>query len=609
MKTFFASLLGTLAALLLIVVGTMFAGFVLLASMAALGKEAPSVEDDSVLVLDLNADITDAPQQFNDSALADALLGEQGPSLLQLRTVTRAIDHAAADGRITGLFLTGSLEPTAYGSSFAALTEVRAALDRFKQAGKPVYGYFVDLGPREYYLASAGSDLALDPFGTLGVLGLASQPTFFAGAFERFGVGVQVIRAGKYKSAVEPYIRRDLSPEAREELQVVLNDLWRPLTETISTARGITPAEFQRLINEGKVSEPDAALAAGLVDRLAYRDEILNDLKTLTGEDADARTFRQISLAAYAHAVGTQKPGVSETRGINGSRGGRIAVVYAEGAIVDGEGSIVEVGGDRFSRELRRLRSDPKVRAIVLRVNSPGGSATASEHILRELRLAAEQVPVVVSMGGYAASGGYWISTGSTRIFAEPMTITGSIGVFGALFNVQQLANDLGITWDTVKTADKADLYSIARPKTEAEMAIFQARVDHTYTDFLARVAAARSMTPEAVHEIAQGRVWSGQRAVELGLVDELGGLADAIAYAAKSAGLSDDFTLSEFPRKKDLGEAIAEMLERLQPTGARAGGPLGAMLKRVESEFQAVGQFNDPRHVYARLPLQIVAP
>jgi protease-4 len=342
-----------------------------------------------------------------------------------------------------------------------------------------------------------------------------------------------------------------------------------------------------------------------LVDRLAYRDQIIAELKAATGQDDDARTFRQISLSAYARLVGTDQPGPRETPAEGAGRG-TVAVIYAEGAIVDGDGGVGQVGGDRFSRELRRLRQDDRVKAIVVRVNSPGGSATASEHIRRELRLAAEDKAVVISMGGVAASGGYWIATSGGRIFAEPATITGSIGVIGMLLNVAELGDKLGLSWDTVKTGTFADLVSISRPKTPEEMALFGRLVERTYQDFLARVVEARGLTPEQAHAVAQGRVWSGREAVAQGLVDELGGLAEAVAYAAESAGLGAGYRLVEYPRRKELGEAIAELMERLQPGGAGARGPVPALARQLEHEWRALGTFNDPRGIYARWPVEL---
>jgi protease-4 len=284
---------------------------------------------------------------------------------------------------------------------------------------------------------------------------------------------------------------------------------------------------------------------------------------------------------------------------------GRIAVVYAEGAIVEGNGQPGEIGGDKFARELRKLRQDADVKAIVLRVNSPGGSATASEHIQREIRLARKAKPVVVSMGGYAASGGYWISTYSDRIFAEPTTITGSIGVFGLMLNVQKLANDLGFTFDHVKTGKFADTLTISRPKTDEEIAVIQRSVDWIYGEFVAKVAESRGLDAVRVQEIAQGRVWSGVEAKKLGLIDEIGGLDAAIRFAAQKAGLGDQYRLVEFPAKKELAEMIAEALEGLRPSNAHAG-VMTSVVDTVRNELKTLEQFNDAQGIYARVPFEI---
>ena len=280
-------------------------------------------------------------------------------------------------------------------------------------------------------------------------------------------------------------------------------------------------------------------------------------------------------------------------------------MVYAEGDIVDGEGEWTQVGGDRFARELRKLRQDDKVKAIVLRVNSPGGSATASEVIQREMRLAAMEKPVVVSMGSYAASGGYWVSTYSDRIFAEPTTITGSIGVFGIVFDVKELAGNIGINFDSVKTGRFADALSISRPKTDAELAVLQRSIDWIYEQFIEKVAESRHLDRSVVEEIAQGRVLSGSEALKLGLVDELGSLNAAIRYAAEQADLGGGYRVTEFPRRKELGEAIAELLQRLQPAGARSG-IYSDLLRRMEMELKTLNAYNDPQGIYARLPINL---
>ncbi|HEY0947820.1 MAG TPA: signal peptide peptidase SppA [Opitutaceae bacterium] len=606
MKNFFTSLLGSLVALLIFAGGAVLLLIVFLGVVAALGEKTVSVEKGAYLVFDLGVNITDAPQQFDGAALVEAFTGGESKSL-QLREVTNALRAAARDERIAGVFLHGEFEPVGYGTGFSALREVREALGEVKAAGKPVQAFLEFAGTRELYLASAAGDVAVDPYGLLMVSGLASQPMFFAGAFERFGIGVQVTRVGKYKSAIEPFVRKDLSPENREQLQLLLDDVWREIRNGIAADRGITPEQFQALIESGEGMRPEAALKAGVISRVLYRDEILGELKKKTGRTGPKDAFKQIGLADYIK-VAPEVTGVKpEKDGGEGKRGkrGRIAVVYAEGNIVDGEGEIGEVSGEKFSRELRRLRQDDDIKAIVLRVNSPGGSASASERIQREIRLAREKKPVVVSMGSYAASGGYWISTYGERIFAEPTTITGSIGVFGVFFNAQKLANDLGFTFDVVKTGKFADSLTIARPQTADELARWQHMVDWIYDEFLMKVAESRQLDRDKVHEIAQGRVWSGAEALKLGLVDEIGGLEAALAYAAQKAGLGADYAVTEYPRKKELAEAIAEMFEGFKPATSRAGVAT-RLVEQMREEVKILEQFNDRRGVYARLPVEI---
>jgi protease-4 len=604
MKSFFAALFGSLVALVIFFGGCAFLGFVLVMVLASMGERRPAeVAQGSYLVCDLSANIQDAPPEFDGGAMFGALFGGERMTTLQLRTVTHAIRAAARDGRIAGLLITGNLRPVVYGSGYGALKEVRAALLAFKASGKPVVAYINDATTRDYYLASVAGDVVLDPFGAILLPGLASQPLFMAGAFEKFGVGVQVTRVGKYKSAVEPFTRKDLSPEAREDLQKLLNDLWADLLGDIAASRRLSREELQQVVDTEGVIPASSALAHKLVDRTAYRDEIIDELKAKTGRRKGAsESFKQVSLRAYADAA----EGAGDASG-SGAR--RIAIVYAEGEIVDGEGQTGEVGGRRFAREIRRLRQDDGIKAVVLRVNSPGGSATASEEIQREIRLTMKEKPVVVSMGSVAASGGYWISTYADRIFAEPATITGSIGVFGLFVNVKQLANNLGFTFDTVKTGKVADLLTISRPKTDAELAIFQNLVDWIYDEFTTRVAESRKLDKAKVLEIAQGRVWSGVEAKELGLVDEIGGLGPAVAYAAKKASLGKNYRLSEYPRKRQLAEIINDLLRDMAPDQTGSGDALMKLFGELKDQARVLLRYNDPRGVYARLPADIVIP
>jgi len=590
MRNFLSSMLGALAALVIFTAAgvLLFSGFLLVIS--AIGQKPVAIETDSFAVFDLSANITDGPPMVDFSALTG-----NRPEVLQLRALTKGIRAAATDDRIKGILIIGSLRPSGYGSGYAALWEVRSALLDFKRSQKPIKAYLTNASTRDYFLASVADDVALDPYGMIFMPGLASESMFFANAFKKYGIGVQVTRVGKYKSAIEPFVREELSPESREQSEKLLGDVWRELLGEIGASRGRNAEQLQTLVDREGLFRAEVALKAGLVDRVVYRDVVLDELKTATGVVGSSEPFKQINLANYLSLA-------PKTRG-NSSQ--RVAVVYAEGEIVDGEGEVGLIGGDDFSRELRRLRENRDVKAIVLRVNSPGGSAAASEMIQREMRLTAKVKPVVVSMGSYAASGGYWISTFSDRIFAEPTTITGSIGVFGVFFDVRQLAGDFGVTFDRVKTGKFADAFTISRPKTEAELTLIQNSVDWIYDQFVGKVVESRKLKREFVEEIAQGRVWSGTEALQLGLVDELGGLDAAIEFAAAKAKLGDGYSVSEYPRKKDLGEAFAEMLERLRPAGARLGVYDG-MLGRLEAEMKVLRSFNDPQGLYLRMPVTI---
>lgn len=604
MKNFFTSMLGALVALIVFFGGcfVLFVGFVAAIAAAGGGKErvAAEFEKGSYLVFDLSNAIIDAPRPVDLP-----MIGARHETL-QLRSITHAIRVAAKDDRIAGIYLSGDLSQAAFTSGYASLREVRSALNEFKAAGKPVVAYLTFATTKTYYLASIASDLAIDPYGVILMPGLASEPIFFAGAFEKYGVNVQVTRVGKYKSAVEPYIRRDMSPENREEIQRLLDDIWGGLLADIAPARGLTPAKVQAVVDREGLVRADIAKANHLVDRVAYRDEIYDGLKVKTGRGANSkRPFKQVTLDDYAQSVRdvaeAPRDDVATAHG-----GPQVAIVYAEGDIVDGEGDVDEIGGTKFSRELRRLRLDPNVKAVVLRVNSPGGSASASEVIQREVRLMKAVKPIVVSMGSYAASGGYWISTYGDRIFAEPTTITGSIGVFGIQFDVQKLANDHGITFDAVKTGKYADALTISRPKTPEELAILQHMVDWIYDQFITKVSESRKLKRDRVEEIAQGRVWSGSEAKKLGLVDELGGLDAAIAYAAKSAKLGAKYQLIEYPRRKELVEVLQDLFEKRHPSRADASTLTGRIALRIGEELKMFESFNDPQGVYARLPMNL---
>jgi protease-4 len=597
MKNFITSMLGSLVALMVFSAGAvlLFIGFV--GAIVAMGhqKKAPEVASGSYLVFDLATNITDSPPPYDFSDIANGR-----SETLQLRSITRALRYAAHDSKVRGVLLLGNLSPAGYGTGYAALREVRAALSDFRAAGKPVVAYIDYATAKDYYLASAANDVVLDPYGMILMPGLASRPWFFAGAFEKYGIGVQVTRVGKYKSYAEGYTRTDLSPENREQIQKLLDDVWGTLVSDIGRSRGVSPVQIQETVDSEGLIKPAAALKAHLVDRVAYRDELIDRLKKETAVTSPTESFKQVELGAYAKSNLARPSNVGP---------GEVAVVYAEGEIVDGEGDQTEIGGARFAREIRRLREDSSVKAIVLRVNSPGGSASAAETIQRELRLARKVKPVIVSMGSYAASGGYWISTYGDRIFAEPSTITGSIGVFGLQFNVQKLANDHGVTFDTVKTGKFADSLTITRPLNEEELAVFQRMVEWIYNQFVAKVAEGRKLPINRVEEIAQGRVWSGTDAKRIGLVDEIGGLDAAIRFAARQAKLGEHFRISEYPGPRTLAETIAEMFGRFAPASLHlhSTGLVGEITSRLEAELALLRSLNDPKGIYARMPVDLL--
>lgn len=607
MKSFFAAFIGTLLALgafCVMAVVLLFGGFVLLGTM---GQQASvSVDDGSYLVLDLNGvNLSDTPPLVDEGGLGWLIRGD-APRPLALRHATEGLKRASEDPRITGVFVTGNFSPEGYGTGFAALAELRAALAAVQASGKPVKAYFDEAGTAELYVASVATELTINPFGLVVMPGLASEPMFFGNAFEKWGVGVQVTRSGKYKSAIEPFTRSEMSAESREQLTALLDDLWATLRDGVAEARGLSPAALQALVDAEGLIPPEKARDAGLVTHVAYRDEVLDALRAETMAD-EGEPFRQVAFSDYLklHAE------AAVFANVEAGAEGVVAVVYAEGDIVDGEGYEGEVGGEMFARELRSLREDESVSAVVLRVNSPGGSASAAEAMAREVRRLREVKPVVVSFGSYAASGGYWIATHANRIYTEAGTVTGSIGVFGVQFDVEKLAGSVGLTWDRVQTGEKAGLLTAARPKSAAELAVFQKLVDRTYDEFLTRVADGRRLPRETVHEIAQGRVWSGAEAVKLGLADELGGLDAAIAHAASLAGIEGAPHVHEFPGTRPLAEALADVFregaspQSMLPKGG-ARGASGELLRRVEEQVRLLGRFNDPRGVYVRLPLDL---
>ncbi|MBD2277122.1 MAG: signal peptide peptidase SppA [Dolichospermum sp. DEX189] len=596
LKQTLASLIGSLLGLT-IFSGVSTLGFLLiLIAVASSQSSAPTVKDKSVLVLDLSMKITDS--EPNSSQLFQKTFSGAEENNITLRKVVETLDKAGRDQKIVGIYIDGTNANSAVG--YASLKEIRQALEKFRKTGKKIIAYSTDWSEKEYYLSSVANQVIVNPMGAMEMNGLSSQPMFLAGAFEKYGVGVQIVRVGKFKGAVEPLILNKLSPENREQTQKLLDDVWGEWRKSVGASRNILPQKLQAIANSQSILEATEAKSNSLVDTIAYEDQVFTDLKKLTGNSEKDQTFTKISLADYA-----------EVPGKSSNSDHKIAIVYAEGEIVNGSGDEGQIGGDNFAKIFSKIRQNDQIKAVVLRINSPGGSATAAEIMQREIKLTRQIKPVIVSMGDVAASGGYWIASDSNRIFAQANTITGSIGVFGVLFNGQKLGNNNGITWDSVKTAQYADQQTISRPKSPQELAVYQRSVDRIYNLFLQKVSQGRKIPTAKVAEIAQGRVWSGTAAKQIGLVDEIGGLNVAIEYAAKQAKLGTDWEIQEYPRSTTFAEKLfGKKLDQtkaklgIEKTQTKNSNPLINELEKFQQEIKTLQTMNDPQGIYTRLPI-----
>ena len=604
MKQFFITFFANLAALLFVFGGPLLLFTILMIasfSTSTKNQRIISIERGSILVFDLSVNVTDSPEHATPVTPFSALSGNQNKSVT-LRSLTTALAKAAKDDRIKALFLEGSFQPADFGTGYACLKELREAILDFKKTGKKVYAYMEAPTTRDYYIMSTASTIYMNSYGEMEVPGLASVKMYYAGLLQKYGIDVQVTRVGKYKSAVEPFILNKMSDADREETQKLIGDLWGEFVNEVSESRKVDPAAFQQLVDTEGYILPESAWTAKLIDKLAYFGDVLNALGKVAPSSDYATIplpFKQVAITDYINAGRTPR--------LIGERGSDnvVAILYLEGEIVDGEGDTTNIGGDRFAAELRQLRKDNDVKAVVLRVNSPGGSAFASEVIQNEIIALKAKKPVIISMGNYAASGGYWVSTYGDRIFAEPNTLTGSIGVFGLFMNVQKLGNSLGITWDSAKTGNYADFETISRPKTPEELTIAQARVDDLYAKFLQKVSTSRNIPVESLELIAQGRVWSGTEALRLKLVDEIGGLDKAIKYAADKAKLGERYRVKEYPAQLNFAETLALLLSNQEsPVSKAKADPLTQEFLKVKSDLKSLQDFNDPMGMYARMPL-----
>lgn len=589
MKQFFkftlASALGTI---LVFVIGFFFLMGMLISSISSLSSEStPTIVENSILRMKFDYEITDRTNtdEFGLSSFDFAAM--KGKDNTGMYDIIKNIRRAAEDPKITGIYLDISQVAT----STAILQEIRKELVDFKKSGKFIVSYSETYTQGAYYLASVADKIYINPSGMLDLHGMASQIMFYKNMLDKLDIDVQIIRGpnNKFKSAVEPYFLDKMSEANREQMERLLNSVWFEIVSEISESRNISVERLNEIAdNLETYFDAEAALTTGLVDGLRYKDEIIEELKTLSG------------CNDKLHIV--ENGEYSRTENISSSKN-EVAIIYAVGEIRSGEGSSSVIGSESLSRSLRKAREDKNIKAVVMRVNSPGGSALASEVIRREVELTLIEKPLIVSMGGYAASGGYWISANADRIFADPTTLTGSIGVFGLFPNLQGFMNNkIGLTFDVAKTNKNADFGTLMQPLTETQHMALQQNVVKTYNDFTTLVAENRNLRQSYVDSIGQGRVWSGVDAIEIGLVDELGGLDNAIDYAAKLAGIENDYKVVELPKQKDIFTQLLESGNKDKEIQNAIKTKMGPYYHY----FEVLEQLSNTDEIQARLPFNM---
>jgi len=573
-------------------------GFGLL--VVAFQPQPEGVREDSFLVYNLDLTLTDRPREEDPvQVIQKALDGEVALSL-SLREALDVLDHAATDGDIAGIVLTGNVRT---GGSFAMYREIRRKLMQVGQS-KPVHARLEGDGLIDLYIKSAATHVSVDPEAQADFRGLYAERIYFGKAFERFGIGVQVEAFEEYKTPAESFTRGEMSPEEEEQLSRLLDDLWSVIVEDMAESRDLDPEALDLLADERILLKPKDLLEAGLADEVMYHDQWTQHLSDIGAYDNRTDSFRQVSMASYASALGMGAgfPGAD----LFGSHN-LIAVLYVDGAIMDGESDDDTTGAQTLIRDLREARLDASVKAIVLRINSPGGSASAAARIAREVALTNAEKPVLVSMGGMAASAGYLIAMPADLVFAEPSTITGSIGVTIMLTNIQGLSERLSLNFESVQTHQHGGMYSLARPKTEEEMRQVREQAAAFYEDFLGYVAEGREMDRDRVRELAGGRVWSGRAAKELELVDDFAGLMETIRKAGDVAGIGNDYSIMERPRRETLGEQFQHLLGATgwfsDPVGTASSGSLRALWDEMADELHQLSRLDDPHGRYAILP------
>lgn len=534
-KTFFASCLGSLVALGLLIVLTIALFLSLIAGLS--DEDARTIiEENSVLHLKLDVPITE--NEIENPLEGLPIPGAESP--LGLLPFKNVLKNAKSDTKIQGIFLDVSMFMGGYGVA----REVREALLDFKNSGKWIVAYSEFYTEKAYYVASVADKVYLNPEGEIEFNGLSIEVSFFKKLFDKLEIKPQIFRVGDFKSAVEPFMLDKMSNENKLQLNELISDLHNTLLSDIASSRNISQVELKQMADKMSVTDTRSALHLGLVDSLFYFDQVQKDLQNRLGLD-DPADIKLVKFGKY------KKSFSSYTKSSN-----EIAVIVADGDILPGKAQTGTIGSDTFAEQIRNARTNDRVKAIVLRINSPGGSALASDVMWREIVLATSEKPVIASMSDYAASGGYYLAMGCDSIVAQPTTITGSIGVFSVLFDLSSFLDDkIGITFDEVKTGEVGELITVTRPLTEVEKAIWQRRTNEVYRSFTSKAADGRHMTIEELQKVASGRVWTGVQAKEHGLVDVLGNFEDAVLIAAAKAGIGDDFKIRYYPKQKSFIE------------------------------------------------------
>ncbi len=583
MKNFLKIVLGTFIGSFIAMAIGFFIMLGVIGSMASFSAKAKPVVPKSA-ILKLNFDIAITEQSVEDPFSAFNPMGGDGKTQGILEFI-QTIDRAAADPAIKFIYMNVS----DLNAGISHMEEIRAALSRFRASGKPIIAYADNFSQAAYYLSTAADKIYMNPSGMSPLTGLSISTLFMKDLLDKLGVEVQLIRHGKFKAAAEQFISNKMSDENREQLKAYLDAVWGTWVADISSAREIAPEKINQMTDNLELTTAQKALEAGLLDGLLYKDQVADTLAKLFGVE-DEKDIKMITSNDYSTA----------TKKINYKEKNKVAVIYADGDIIMGK-SEENIASDSFIEHLSKVRKDSTVKAVVLRVNSPGGSAQSSEIIDRELALLMEKKPVIVSMGDYAASGGYWISAKATRIITNNTTLTGSIGVFSMVPNFAgTMKKHLSINPETVNTNKHSDIMSGYRALDNEEVQFVQSAIEKIYTDFINLVAQGRKLTPEKVDEIAQGRVWSGLDAVKIGLADEKGGLTDAINTAA-TYGNVESYRLVEYPVKKTTMEKLMELLEDSGAAAKAVSNP-DLLLEKAYSKLKGETGI---KH-YARLPYNI---